>query len=230
MAFIASFASSKGGPGKSTLTSLTAMALAERGVSVTVLDADPSGRATQISRNNANALGAIYKTVPGITVDTMAEAIRAEFDKDVILIDPEGVDTTMTPAIAGCADLVVVPTRLSQADVTEAFRTAKTVMSSATKGKEPTVRIVLNQVPGGQGRAIPNYMRAIEEVLRESPIEVMKTRVHNRIAYVEALDEGRTLKGLGRSRRKARLEIEALVDELLETLETHYNSKMELAA
>ena len=63
---------------------------------------------------------------------------------DFVVIDTAGAATQATVFAIGCADLVLVPLKLSAADVTEAARTMALVKSASTMmGREVVARVVL---------------------------------------------------------------------------------------
>lgn len=225
-ATILSFASSKGGPGKSTLTCLTASNLGERGARVAVLDADPSGRITQIGQVNNGALSKLFTVYPKITADTLIPTIqKINEDYDFILIDPEGVLTDLIKQIAVVAHLIISPIKLGRGDLDEAEKTAAIIRAAGqAQGREIKHCLLANDVPpSSRSMLAATYI----DLLAKSQSTLLKTIVHTRVAYIEAPDTGQTLSQL--QRHKADHEITALVDEVIQSIASHYGSNSEEA-
>ena len=123
---IISFASSKGGAGKTTSTIILGTELAAQGATVVLIDADPAGRLLRWSR----------KAPPPERVRVVAsggeEAIQDEIDAAqraaaFVLVDLEGSASRLVSYAIAESDLVVVPTGEEQQDVEDALGTLKEV-------------------------------------------------------------------------------------------------------
>jgi chromosome partitioning protein len=126
---VISFASSKGGAGKTTSAIVLATELAQ-GTDVTLIDADPAGRLSRWSK--------LASLPPRITVVTSQgeramqdEIAEAQSHSTFVLIDLEGSASRLTSFAIAESDLVIVPTGDEQQDAGEAIETlAQVAMES----------------------------------------------------------------------------------------------------
>src|ERR1700750_1943062 len=101
-----SFASSKGGAGKSTSAVLLATELAERGASVTIIDADPNQPVMRWSRKPGRPNGLIV--IGGVTEETLIDTIDEAARKTTfVIIDLEGTASLMVAQAMSRTDLVI---------------------------------------------------------------------------------------------------------------------------
>ncbi len=138
-------ASSKGGPGKTTLAQVLLASLAGN-LRVLAIDADP----TQALARWAT------KTYEGPPFEVLAEpdetklahliAARAE-EVDLVLVDTAGFGNRAATVAMTSADVVLVPSLAGEADVTEAEKTVRLVegLSRAARRDIPA-RVILNRV------------------------------------------------------------------------------------
>jgi len=127
MGHIVTVASSKGGVGKSVVTTILSGNLAALGYRVAVIDADPNASYSQWH--------GLYEGPP---IDCSCEVRHEEIvDRaqglatscDVVLIDTAGFGNTTAAFAAGTADLVLVPVMPDRASAVEAMRTARQVQA-----------------------------------------------------------------------------------------------------
>jgi chromosome partitioning protein len=119
---IITFASSKGGAGKSTCSAAIAGALAARGSAVTLIDLDVNGTLTRWYKHHADRLPSI--TVVQATPSTLTQLLAkaASNSSDHIIIDVAGAyEAAMVKAIAA-SSLVITPAKLSEPDLREAAK------------------------------------------------------------------------------------------------------------
>src|SRR6195952_3201310 len=155
-----SFASSKGGAGKSTSAVLLATELAGRGASVTIIDADPNQPVTRWSRkpgrpDKLNVIGGVTEET---LIDTIDEAARKT---TFVIIDLEGTATLMVAQAMSRADLVIIPTKGSELDAVEALKVIKFTARQEKVYKRPIPYGVLFTQTNPAVR--PRTLRSLEQ-------------------------------------------------------------------
>lgn len=124
------FLNSKGGVGKTTSSFMTAEAARRAGYSTAVLDVDPQGSASDWSEQAIEAGTPLRFTVQDANQRTMHPK-SARANVDYLFIDTGPNDPAIIVEAAKLADLVVIPTRSSPADLDRAFQTYDSI-SGAT--------------------------------------------------------------------------------------------------
>lgn len=118
---IISFASSKGGAGKTTSAIVLATELAE-GANVILIDADPAGRLMRWSR--LAPLPARLQVIASRGERAIQDEVaRASTEAAFVIIDLEGSASRLTSFAIAESDLVIVPTGDEQQDADEAVET-----------------------------------------------------------------------------------------------------------
>jgi chromosome partitioning protein len=112
---VLTFATQKGGSGKSTLTFNCAVAAQEKGQRVLILDMDPQGTAAAWFKDRE----AEEPTLATITSSELTDAIRraGKAGYDLVLIDTPGRDEPSTAAAIRAADLCIIPCRPTPGDM-----------------------------------------------------------------------------------------------------------------
>lgn len=138
---VISFASSKGGAGKTTSAIILATTLA-RQRSVTVIDADPAGRLTSWSSKAGLPEGLVVQATRG------EKFIHDEIDlarksSDFVIVDLEGAGTRLNAFAMGESDLVIIPMGDEQPDAEGAIETlAQLALEARNLRREIPVRIL----------------------------------------------------------------------------------------
>ena len=198
---IITIASSKGGPGKTTLAELIVGTLACEGKSVVALDADPTGGLTRWATQ-------LYEGPPFSCHHEAEDAPLARLihrvaqEAEVIVVDTAGFGNRAATVAMTAADAVLIPMVPGEGDVTEAARTVELVggIASAARREIPA-RVVLNRV-----RAATALSRhALSEA---ASLPRMAIGLSDLVAYGEMGFSGRMPTG------KAALEVAALLAEL----------------
>ncbi len=143
---VLTIASSKGGPGKTTVAMLLAGSLAAAGRKVIALDADPT---QAFSRWAASAYeGAAFETHAEVDEARLAHLIdRAAGEADVVLVDTAGFGNRAAAVAMTSADAIIVPTLSGEADVTEAEKTIRLAEGLARAARrEIPAAVLLNKV------------------------------------------------------------------------------------
>src|SRR5512132_3826079 len=131
---ILSIASTKGGPGKTTLAICLADWWRRAGQTIASLDTDPN-------RNLVTWIGSV--DLPGLTCVAVAEddiidaAANAAEHADVVIIDVAGFLPRGLLYAIGAAHAVLIPCRPAKGDVIEAGRTHQQVVNAAKLSKRP---------------------------------------------------------------------------------------------
>jgi chromosome partitioning protein len=195
-------ASSKGGPGKTTLCQVLAASLAPD-MRVVVLDADPTAA---VSRWAANAYeGAPMEVLAEVEEAKLAHLIAAKADTaDLVLVDTAGFGNRAATVAMTSADAVLVPSLAGEADITEAEKTVRLVegLSRAARRDIPA-RVVLNRV---KKTGLAKHAAA---ELERAGVQRLASALSDLVGYGEMTYSGRLP-----SSGPAVAEIAALIEEL----------------
>jgi len=194
-------ASSKGGPGKTTVAQIIVGTLASEGVAVVALDADPTGGLSRWASR-------LYEG-PAFVCRHEADEVRlaklvhqATQEADVVLIDTAGFGNRAATVAMTAADGVLVPLLPGEGDVTEAARTVDLVAGVASAARrEILARVILNRVR-------PSTALSKHALAEAASLPRLKATLSDLVAYGEMGFSGRVPGG------KAGAEIAALMAEL----------------
>ncbi|MEJ2118451.1 MAG: ParA family protein, partial [Alphaproteobacteria bacterium] len=203
---IVSFASSKGGVGKSTVCAAVGARLAQRGEVVLILDLDQNRTLERWGRK-ANVTGLIVSAIDRDTFTTVFRETVTAGIADHILIDLAGArEATVLKAIAR-SDIVVVPAQPSEPDLREALVVVSDIKDVAEeKGAPIPYRLLLTKMPSLRTR-VTNF--AYREVARHG-LPMFKTAMVERTAYKEMFLTGQAPEPMS----GAGAEIAALTSEM----------------
>ena len=188
---VITFASSKGGPGKTTAAVCLSSAWCSDGKNVAVIDADPTralSRWCQRGQQQHTKLGDVH-LIECADDESILETIRsAAASHDYVLVDCAGAAARLLVYAAGAADLVVVPAQPGEADLVEAIKTAKIVQQAADlTGRRIECRVFLNRMDPRThvGR------HAIAQIQSQNLI-LFESTFGDRVAYREGQYSGTT--------------------------------------
>src|SRR6516165_2461004 len=187
------FASSKGGCGKTTCAVILGSELAQRGASVTIIDADPNRNVADWAKLPGAPAG--LNVVGEVTEETIVDAIEDASQRSTFVIaDLEGSASLLVSYAVAMADLVLVPCQGSQMDARQAGRMVKLIgTQSRISSREIPFALVLTRTsPTIVGRT----QRHIEGRFGEMALPVLATRLHDREAFRSLFSYGGTLAGL----------------------------------
>lgn len=199
-------AQQKGGAGKSTITAQLAVAYAQAGKRVGIVDIDPQGslamwfevRKMLVDQDGA---GITFLQASGWRLST--ELDRMKRDLDLILVDsPPHAETDVRIAVRA-ADLILVPMQPTPLDL---WATQPT-LDLAKKEKSAAI-VVFNRTPP-KGKLVD----AVKAKILQADLPVAETVLGNRVAFAASMMEG---KGVVESnpRHTATKEIKALAAEI----------------
>jgi chromosome partitioning protein len=138
-------ASSKGGPGKTTLCQLLAGSLAGE-LQLVLLDADPSQALSRWAKSAYE--GPLFETVAEPDEERLAHLIAAKAGTaDLVIVDTAGFGNRAASVAMTSADAVLIPTLSGEADVTEAEKTMRLVQGLARAARRDIpARVLLNRI------------------------------------------------------------------------------------
>jgi chromosome partitioning protein len=107
-------ANTKGGSGKSTSCLVLGTALARKGATVRVIDADPQGTLRSWSDGQSKYRDIVVTPTPGEDLTDLIDRLAAEYQ--FVIIDVQGTANQELAAAMSRADLVIIPMRGKTAD------------------------------------------------------------------------------------------------------------------
>ncbi len=198
----------KGGVGKSTICQNLAVAFAQRGHRVCILDTD-LGQRSSMKWAAQREDSAIAVPVLGSEPDSIIrDAKEQEKNYDVVFIDGSPQLELAQVKTLTASDIVVVPISPSALDIWSMQHfLGKYEQVKAAKGDAIQGFVLLNKF-SGKTRLDKEVMEALDSM----GVRVLKSRIADRVAYREAPVNGQGVIEL--KNEKAREEIAALADEI----------------
>lgn len=143
---VLTIASSKGGPGKTTVAMLLAGALAAEGCAVVALDADPTQALSRWATGPYE--GPPMEVLAEAEETRLAHLINAKAEAaDLVLVDTAGFGNRAAAVAMTSADAILVPALAGEADITEAEKTIRLAEGLARAARRDIpARILLNRV------------------------------------------------------------------------------------
>jgi len=200
---VLTIASSKGGPGKTTIAMLLAGTLAAEECAVVVLDADPT---QALSRWAAGPYEGPPMEVHAEAEETrLAHLINAKAETtDLVLVDTAGFGNRAAAVAMTSADAILVPSLAGEADVTEAEKTIRLAEGLARAARRDIpARVLLNRVKRTQ------LARHAAQELASAGLPRLEATLSDLVVYGELSYSGRVPAG-----GVAAVELAALVAEL----------------
>lgn len=213
---IISFASPKGGAGKSTSCVNIAGALLAQGKTVHIVDFDQSLTLWRWYSTNDAA-----REISGLTVQKAPETDLGQFVKetwqhpaDYVLIDLAGQLTRDMLYLAIYAHLTITPIKISEPDIVEANKLHAQLREAQKTVTKPIVhKLLVNDVPN----MLAAFQYALLDELANASLPRFGTVIRHRAAYGESFMTGQPPHFADRSRlpiAKAVDELEHLIDEI----------------
>ena len=178
---IVTFASTKGGVGKSTLAFVLGTAFARRR-SVACIDCDPNGTLDAALRKFGSSDILSLSSDAETLLTTLRDAQRTA---GLVLIDLEGSANQAMLYACGKSDLVLIPAQPSAFDVREATKTAGVVRQAADLvGRQIEVRVVLTRTPVLRQRVAEHSRAQFDRVgLPVLPVELVQRTAFQTMTY-----------------------------------------------
>ena len=212
MATVVTVLNTKGGSGKSTVSTNLAGALQLDGHSVIIADSDSQGTARdwrRVQDDDAELPGVVGIDRPTLEKDTQGIAHAFDF----IIIDGSAKLQEMVVSAIKAADVVLIPIQPSAADIWAISDMIEIIQTrQQITGGRPQACFLINRAIIGT-----NLAAEVDAALSEYDIPVLSARTHQRIAYAEALAEGSTVVHANQN-GKAAAEITAIKNELLDLI------------
>ena len=211
---VVTFASRKGGAGKTTACIILGSELSEH-ISVTMIDADPAARLSRWAKRAP--LPENISLIHCAEEDRILDVLENAREKSrFVLIDTEGLASRLNTMISLNSNLVIVPMGDEQQDADDAVLTLRDLRNDGrTVGREVKARILFTRV---KAAVKATFERELNSTMRGG-VECFSTELVARTAYSTLHNTGGTLRQLeGAGRFERAIEnAESFVSEVLET-------------
>lgn len=179
---IVTFASRKGGSGKSTLTAHLAVHACKPSRRLLLIDADSQGSLTIWHQIRGRFEPALKNGAGGIA--NILDRAKHEGIEWVLIDTPPNMSAVVGEAIRA-ATLVVVPARLSLFDLAAVRETIHVARELGTP-----YAVVMNAVPPRRDGAETTFVKRARDVLAQLNVPVWNGRITHRAAYYLAIESG----------------------------------------
>ena len=218
---IITVASTKGGVGKTTLAVNLALALKARGLPTIILDADKQSSAGQwnqvreaVRESGAN-LSPLFVAAaqgPGLLELAVSKSNQNEW----VLIDSAGTDSKSTREALLRSDLVLTAAAPSPVELWQVETLLRLIIQlSEVQRRRVPVALVFNRAPT---HPLAKSIEEAKSFLLDAPIQpnhVCAAVIKDRVVFQHSFREGKGVHEYLPADANARLEIEALADELI---------------
>jgi chromosome partitioning protein len=184
---VASFASTKGGVGKTSLVMALATDLRRRGRSVLLLDCDPNRHLAEWVRRRADT-GIL--AMDEITEANVRQTVQENApNHDFTLIDLAGFGNLTMLYAFSVSDVVLIPTQQSYMDIKETVRTYKVVADSVGVLRHtPACGVVIVRTQAAIQSRVDRHAR---DLLTEHGVPALRTELIERSLLKEMTYTGR---------------------------------------
>ncbi len=175
---VITFASSKGGAGKTTASIVLGTILAKE-LTVSFVDADPAMRLfrwSQKGEQNKNV-----RVVTCVSERDLQKVLKEESQhSDVVIVDLEGVQSRLNTFAIAASDLVIVPTGDEQQDTEDAIGTLQQVqLDSEMIGQTIRSKVLFTRTRAAVKSTLE---KALNKQMREN-VPCFETELHARTAF-----------------------------------------------
>ncbi len=208
---VISFISYKGGVGKTTLSENVAVCFAHAGRSVCIVDADDSANTLSWSKKRGDKLPRIAVFQENNKEEIALKIRDLNEQYDLVIIDSPPSQVPISDMIVLMSNLVVVPLLPKGEQETNTINQFVRKIKSLEIAKEKKIPVyfMVNEFDP----RISLHRNFVEIMATTFGDRVLKSKLHNRIAYAEVTHEGKGVFESGDA--KAKNEIADLVNELV---------------
>ena len=202
--------STKGGVGKTTLTTNLGVMRALSGRSILLVDSDAQGTLTHwvTQRNNLAVTPQIdHLQLRGKALHEDLQRLSQHYDD--ILMDTAGDSVELRAAMVSVQKMCI-PLRASQFDIWTLESLHDLVLGARKINSGLRAMVVLNAVPTTSDEA----HEALELLQQFEGFQISQTIIHDRVAFREAGTQGRSVLELGKRAAKSIAEIKDLYRDL----------------
>lgn len=205
---VLSIVNTKGGVGKTTISTNLAASFQRAGVSVVLADADPQGSA----RDWASARDDQPVRVVALDRPAMMRDLSS-LSAELVIIDAPPQAAELAGAAIATADLVLIPVSPSPYDLWSSSAAVNLVKQrQAIADGRPEARFVISRAISGT-----KLEAELLEALEDAGLKILNSRTHQRVAYPSAAAAGKSVLETDPN-GPAAAEIEALRTELTEMM------------
>lgn len=182
---VISILNQKGGVGKTTISVNLASAIAKKGKSVLLVDADPQGSALDWFASRSDEMEPLFPVV-GCAKPNLHKTIPdLGKGRDVVVIDGAPRVTDLARAAIMASDLVLIPVQPSPYDVWAAEEVVKLIKEAQIYRPEIQAAFVINRkiAKTAIGRDIVDALESFE-------IDVLDSTLSQRVVYAESAAVG----------------------------------------
>lgn len=199
----------KGGVGKSTIACQLARGLQLQGLDVLVVDTDSQGTASDWAETGSDT--PLVVKIDRATLDD--DIPRAGNNYDVVVVDGAAKASRMNSSAVKASDLVLIPIQPSAVDIWPAREMVEIIKARQEAVGRPEARFLVSRAVVGT-----NLAASISDALSGLEVPICEARIHQRVAYAEAMGLGVGVMDLS-SADKATREIDDLTTEVANLLE-----------
>jgi chromosome partitioning protein len=209
-----SFASPKGGVGKSTNCLALAGALLARGDKVRIIDFDQTETILRWYTTSP-----AMQQLPNLKVEKGPTSFDDHYVNDLwrtstdyVLIDLAGSLSDVTLLVASFATLTITPAKVSEPDIMEANKMAQKISAVAQRIRKPiNHRVLLNEMPSSVSK---DEVDLIEQIDDAKNLARFSTIIRRRAAYSKIFSRGSLLQLTEPLDLKATAEVGSLLSEI----------------
>lgn len=203
----------KGGVGKSTITQNLAVSFAARGAKVCIADTDRKQHTSIMwsgQREEEITAIPVFGVTEGEALVKNVKALQKEYDH--VFIDGTPILEELASWTVLASDFIIIPTLPSPSDIWSLKEFKVRLDQIKAMGNNIPAYLLINKHSKSR-----NLDKEINDAVDAFEIEVLKTKIRDRVAYKEAMLEG--LGVVEYKDKKAKEEINLLTDEILAIIE-----------